>query len=132
MPNAPEGKQYRISFEDRGDYLFARVEGEKDSYEISRQFWKDIADKCAELSPKRLFIEEDIREQLPTIADTYQGASERPHMGLSNVKIAFFDTHPEQHEQNQFGELVARNRGINVRVFIDRDEALSWLLSDRL
>jgi hypothetical protein len=125
-----ETKHYRITFENRPEYLYALVEGERDSYEISRQFWSEIAAECERVRPKRLLVEEDLKQQLPSIADTYQGAAERPDMGLVGIRIAFFDVHPDQHEQNQFGELVARNRGINMKVFVDRDEAVRWLLAD--
>ena len=123
-------KEYRLSFDNKPEYLHALVEGERDSYEISRRFWSEIAEECERVRPARLLVEEDLKEQLPSIADTYQGAAERPDMGLAGIRIAFLDRHPEQHEQNQFGELVARNRGINMKVFSDREEALDWLLAD--
>lgn len=123
-------KQYRITFDVRPGYLHAHIQGSEDSYEISRQFWQEIADECERLKPSRLLVEEDISRPIDSIADTYHGAADRPQMGLAGVKIAFFDRHPDQHEQNQFGELVARNRGIDVRVFSDLAEAESWLLAD--
>ena len=125
-----ENKEYRLTFDNKPEYLHALVEGEQDSYQISRRFWSEIAAESERLRPTRLLVEEDLKEQLPSIADTYQGATERQDMGLAGIRIAFLDRHPEQHEQNQFGELVARNRGINMKVFSDRDEALEWLLAD--
>lgn len=131
MSEPSKTKQYRIKFDNRPEYLHAHIQADRDSYEISRQFWQEIADECGRVKPLRLLVEEDIDRPIESIADTYQGASERPLMGLSGIKIAFLDTHPEQHEQNQFGELVARNRGINVKVFFDRTEAENWLLADQ-
>lgn len=32
-------------------------------------------------------------------------------------------------DPRRFGEVVARNRGLNVRVFTDMDEAMAWLRS---
>ena len=125
-----ETKEYRLTFDNKPEYLHALVEGEHDSYQISRRFWSEIAAECERLRPARLLVEEDLKEQLPSIADTYQGATERPDMGLAGIRIAFLDRHPDQHEQNQFGELVARNRGINMKVFSDRAAALEWLLAD--
>ena len=125
-----ETKDYRLTFDNKPEYLHVLVEGEHDSYDISRRFWSEIATECERLAPSRLLVEEDLKEQLPSIADTYQGAAERQEMGLAGIRIAFLDRHPDQHEQNQFGELVARNRGINMKVFSDRAEALDWLLAD--
>lgn len=33
-------------------------------------------------------------------------------------------------DHNRFGETVAVNRGVNARVFTNREEALSWVLAD--
>lgn len=123
-------KPYKIAFEDYGDHLYARVDGEADSYEISQMFWADIAAECEKRGTKKLFVEERLQQQIPSIADTYQAAAERHEMGLAGIKIAFYDAFAEQLDQNQFGELVARNRGINVKVFDDPDTALAWLRNE--
>lgn len=121
---------YRIAFEDYGDHLYARVEGEADSYEISQMYWAEIAAECEKRGTRKLFVEERLQQQIPSIADTYQAAAERHEMGLAGIKIAFYDAFAEQLDQNQFGELVARNRGVNVKVFDDADAALTWLQND--
>jgi hypothetical protein len=43
------------------------------------------------------------------------------------TRVAVFGT-PRQIE-DQFGALVAQNRGLNIRAFVDREEALRWLLN---
>jgi hypothetical protein len=123
-------KPYKIAFEDYGDHLHARIEGEADSYEISQMYWAEIAAECEKRGTKKLFVEERLEQQIPSIADTYQTAAERHEMGLAGIKIAFYDAIADQLDQNQFGELVARNRGVNVKVFDDTAAALAWLLSD--
>jgi hypothetical protein len=50
-------------------------------------------------------------------------------MGFSDKKIAFVDRIADQAELNSFGELVAVNRGLNVKIFKSVDEAEKWLLS---
>jgi len=129
MP-AGEERPFNIGFEDRGDHLYARVEGPTDSYEISQMYWAEIAVEVAKRGSKKLFVEERLEEQIPSIADTYQAAAERHEMGLAGIKIAFYDAFADQLDQNQFGELVARNRGVNVKVFDDADSALAWLQSE--
>src|SRR5262245_8165936 len=37
---------------------------------------------------------------------------------------------PELVDRQRFGEMVARNRGINIRVFTNAEEATRWLLAD--
>ena len=130
MTNPIQQKPYSIAFNDHADHLYARVEGKADSYEISQTYWAEIAAECEKRGTKKLFVEERLEQQIPSIADTYQAAAERHEMGLNGIKIAFFDAFGEQLDQNQFGELVARNRGINVKVFDDFDAALKWLRNE--
>lgn len=131
MSRTGEGeKGYRISFEERSDYLFAKVEGKFDAPEISTRYWGEIAEKCCELKPSRLFVEEDLQEQVESIADVYEVASDISMRALSGIRIAFFDTQPDHYEKNLFAELVSRNLGLNVKVFASREAALEWLLAD--
>ena len=125
--SAGEEKPFNIIFEDRGDHLYARVDGPSDSYEISQMYWAEIAMEASNRGSKKLFVEEWLEQQIASIADTYQAAAERHEMGLAGIKIAFYDAFADQLDQNQFGELVARNRGVNVKVFDDADAALAWL-----
>jgi hypothetical protein len=126
--NSP--KPYSISFEHRPDYLYAYVAGDADSYEISKAYWLEVAQECQRHDTQKLLVDEDITEQISAVSEVFHGASERPHMGLSGVKIAFVDRHVEQHEQNLFGELVATNRGLLCKVFKNFAEGEEWLLKD--
>jgi hypothetical protein len=122
-------KPYNLTFEYRRQHLYAFVTGEKDSYEISRQYWQEIADECARSGIKRVLIEEDIKENL-SMHDTYKLASEILQLGFFGIRIAFVDRQNEQQQLNQFGETVASNRGLLVRVFNNANEAEKWLLSE--
>ena len=124
-----DSKPYRLTFDDRPDLLHARVEGEHDSYEISRQFWKEIAAECERLKATRLLVEEDIPEAV-SFADIYAIASELPEMFIG-VSIAFVDRYADQAELNSFGELVAQNRGVRGRFFADAAVAEEWLLKQK-
>lgn len=108
--------------------MYAYVQGEEDSYEISRAYWQEIADECKENRFKKTLIVEDIVEN-GTIAEAYQLCSEFPQMGFIGIKVAFVDRYSEQNEENLFGELVAVNRGVNAKIFTDTDTAEKWLLA---
>src|SRR5690349_1350097 len=128
--NIPTGeKSYSITFELRPDYLYAHVKGDYDSYEISRAYWTEISAECARHDTRRLLVDEDLAEPMPSMSEVFQGASERTFMGLSGVKIAFVDRHSDQFEQNLFGELVATNRGLFCKVFKDLQEGEDWLVA---
>ena len=118
-------KQYTLTFEERPHYLYARVEGEKDSYEISHAFWTEVAGECERRRASKVLVEENIPEVV-SVSEMYAIASELPDMFLS-VSIAFVDPHANQAELNSFGELVAQNRGVRGRFFADVASAEEWL-----
>lgn len=122
-------KPYQISFEHRSDYLYVYVTGLHDSYEISIAYWREVAAECKKSNYKKVLIEEDIPE-LVAMGDMYRIASEIPLLGFAGVRLAFVDRYSEQQKDNEFGELVATNRGIYGRIFNNIKEAKKWLLID--
>ena len=120
-------KPYQISFEQRPDYLYVYVEGEHDSYSISHAYWSEISLECERVKASRVMVEENLTES-GSVVEMYQIASEIPGM-FSGVAIAFVDRHADQAELNEFGELVAVNRGVTGKFFVDAEDAKEWLLS---
>ena len=128
MSSAGSQKAYTLTFEQREEYLYAFVEGEEDNYDISLQFWKEIFVKARETGYTKILVEEAIEEPA-SMMDMFQVATELPQMGISGMKIAFVDRFFEHTDLNEFGELVAQNRGAYGRIFNDVDEGIDWLLS---
>lgn len=122
-------KAYKISFEPRSEYLYAYVSGEHDSLSISLAFWREIADECRRVEARKVLIEEDIKESV-SMVEMYQIAAEIPQMGFTDILVAFVDRYLEQQDLNQFGELVATNRGLRAKVFNDAQTAEKWLLEN--
>ena len=118
-------KQYTLTFEERPEYLHARVEGEHDSYEISHGFWTDIAAECERLGTTKLIVEENIPE-IVSFSEMYNIAADLPDL-FFGVSVAFVDPYADQAELNSFGELVAQNRGVRGRFFADIASAEDWL-----
>ena len=73
-----------------------------------------------------MLVEEDLTGQL-SFGELHQFAAELPQLGFYDIKIAFVDRHIDQHMMNQFGENVAVNRGIDVKVFKQTANAEVWL-----
>ncbi|MDQ3748821.1 MAG: hypothetical protein M3367_07395 [Acidobacteriota bacterium] len=67
IQNLSRAKPYTLEFEQRPEHLYTYVRGEKDSLEISLQYWKEIADECRRAGYKKVFVEEDIKEEVSTI-----------------------------------------------------------------
>jgi hypothetical protein len=128
--NSPKSeKLYNLVFEDRDGYLYAHVQGEIDNFEVSSQYWREIAEKCKSIEAKKVLIVEDLPGGA-SVTEVYQVAAELPKMGFYGVKVAFVDTHLDHQELNQFGELVAVNRGLYGKIFADVAEAERWIVAD--
>jgi hypothetical protein len=115
-----------IEFVPRERYLEARHRGAY-SHEAYKTFIARCMDACGEHGMSLLFVD------ITSLTGFHPNAAQRFEMGSIAAKrgnrldrIAILGT-PEQVEQ-QFGTLVARNRGLNVQAFTDRDEALRWLI----
>jgi len=130
MSTGPSSKPYTITFEQREGYLYARVEGPFDSYEISNAYWQEVAEECQKTQNRKLLLDERLDSVMPSMTEVFQGASERCHMGLAGIKIAFVDSLSDHHEFNLFGELVATNRGLYCKVFNNLKQGENWLLAD--
>jgi hypothetical protein len=122
-------KPYTITFEERPQYLYVLVEGENDSYEISRQFWTEIVDYLKGKEYEKVLVVERLEETVST-EDVYRLVTEFPQMGLTGLKIAFVDEVLDRYTINQFGEIVALNLDLNGKIFNDVDRAEGWLLED--
>jgi hypothetical protein len=119
---------YTLRFEQRDGYLYAHVRGEHDSVAISTAYWSEIARRCHELDARRLLVVEELAERADVL-DVYEVASGLVALGFSRIRIAFVDLLLEEQPMMQFAERVARNRGIDGRVFRDEAAAEAWLLS---
>lgn len=121
-----EDAPYKISLEDRGNYLYALVGGESLTPEIAKMYWDEIAGKCAELNKSKLLVEKDFPKHV--------SAPEMLEMGvylgeiLAGKKIAFVDRYKNE-EVNELGKVVARNEGVILRIFENVEDAEVWLKS---
>lgn len=130
MNKTPDfSKLYELSYEYRPQYLYVYVKGEQDSYEISKQYWQEVANECKKSNCKKVLIDEDITENV-SMTEMYKFASEILQLGFLGIRVAFVDRRSEQQQLNKFGETVATNRGLFSRVFNDTEEAEKWLLSE--
>lgn len=119
-------KPYSLTFEHRNGYLYAFVAGVEDSYEISRAYWTEVVEESKRIGSSKVLIEEEIVENA-SLTDVFRLASELPQLGFGRTVVAFVDRFLDQQEVNEFGAVVAQNRGFNGRVFNNVEEAKRWL-----
>lgn len=120
-------KPFSLTLEERPDYLYAYVSGKHDSYEISKQYWREISDECARIGASKVLIDEDLRDNA-TMADAFRLTTDILQMGFGGIKLAFVDRCSDQNDLNTFGELVAVNRGVNIKMCKGIAEVERWLL----
>lgn len=123
-----ENKPYTIKFEPRDGYLYVYGYAKQDSFDTSLQFWTEIAAYCKNNKFSKVLVEEDFATDT-SITEKYNLVSYGHKVGLTGIKIAFVDLHPEQLNDNIFSETVACNRGLIGKVFTNVQEAETWLLS---
>jgi len=128
MKKNSKEKSYTIKFEHRAGYLYAYGHALKDSFDTSLGFWSDIATYCKDNKFTKVLVEEDFATD-NSMTEMYEIVIRGHELGFTGVKIAFVDRHPEQMNTNLFGETVALNRGLVVKVFSSAQEAEEWLLS---
>ncbi|VGO17399.1 hypothetical protein PDESU_05995 [Pontiella desulfatans] len=116
--------KYRLVFEDRGFYLYAHLTGE-DSFAASLSYWNEIADKVRELDYRKVLVHEDL------MGETDEAEIFDIMMDIlpssTGIQVAFFDENQTNAEINEFGHLIATNRGADIRIFQSLDDARNWI-----
>lgn len=119
-------KPYTISIENRGEYLYVLVGGEILTAAISKQYWDEITEETIRLEKTKILIEKNF-PQTVSVAEMYE-------MGVNVSKffetkfIAFVDRFGNP-DINYFGQMVAENRGVKMKVFENVTQAEKWLNS---
>jgi len=120
------GMSVQLQIEEMSGYLAARFIGEGAPGKAHQQF-AFIAEHCKRANYKRLLIDFTARQVKVNIADRFSFGEKSQVFARDNIKVAIL-ARPDQFEPSRFGELVARNRGVNLRGFTDVQAAEKWLL----
>ena len=120
----------RFSIEPSEGYLYAVVYG-RDTTEQMREFLLAVQAACAQHAMPKILI--SVRQSRAVFKPEEYGLAEDGYVrGLLTpaCQIAVLgDTH-EVNAANEYIEMVARQRGVNVRAFRDERAALRWLTGE--
>jgi hypothetical protein len=115
----------RLQIEDMPDYRAVRVTGA--IREACEQF-ELIAEHCERANKSKLLLDFTDTHGEFFLADRYfLGDQSGTFMFHKLIKVAAV-VRPEQLDSQKFGEIVARNRWVNARVFTNVEDAKEWLL----
>jgi hypothetical protein len=122
----------KYSFTPKGTYLSINVSGHY-SVSDSKKMFTESLEKLMETNLSKAFFNVCKVKGKITTMNRYElaeyAAIEAINFtlkGLSQLAIAFYGIEPII-DPERFGELVAKNRGLNIRVTIDKNEALQFL-----
>ena len=96
----------------------------KISLEQIRETMEKVLALCAERGFHKTLVDARKQDGLPSITELYEIASNIPR----DIRVALLGIGGGPNEDGlRFLETVAKNTGLEVRVFFEEDEALRWL-----
>lgn len=119
---------YTLEFEDRDGYLFARVDGPEDTYDVSVAYWTEVEAECRRRGAKRLLVLEALEGNAEPV-EMEQVVDALIAMGFRDIRVAYVDA-TEDAVLMVSAEIRATEAGLVGRVFRRVDEAERWLRAD--
>lgn len=114
----------QVQMEQMSDYLVARFTGK--TKEAVRQF-ESIAELCKRSNKNKLLLDFTDTHSQFSLTHRYLLADACEGFVHYKIQVAVV-CKPEQLDSKKFGEMAARNRGVNVRIFTNVEDAEEWLL----
>lgn len=113
-------------FHTEDDVLYVTASGRDDSIEDPLRYGASIIEQALIHQSKRILVDE--RELIYAIStfDLYETAKAMAENATQVVKAALV-VNPAQVKDASFWETVAVNRGLDVHLFTDIDDAKKWL-----
>jgi hypothetical protein len=116
----------QLQIEEMPDFLIARFTGPGAAEEVWQQY-ESIAERCKRANKNKLLLDFLEAHGEISLVDRYFLGGEAQIFKRYNLQVATANR-PEHLDEKKFVEIVARNRGVNFRVFTNVEDALEWLL----
>ena len=118
---------YHLSIQEYPAYVHARATGEM-TPENALRFLVEANGACTARGKRRLLLEFGFTGPSLDGGSIYDIVSTRSSHAAVFERIAYVDASSERNaEHKRFAETIARNRGVNVRMFPSLEEARQWL-----
>jgi|SRR5262245_3476157 len=114
--------------EEKPNYLVARFTGTGAPEEVWRQF-ELIAEHCKRANKNKLLLNYTEAHGAISLSDRFFLGDSARVFECYKLKVASV-ARLDQRDPRLFGEMVARNRGVNTRAFTSVEDAVEWLLKE--
>ena len=118
---------FRIEYQRDGGLLRAHVTGVNGTLETTLDYWMALAGEVRRLAPTALLVVDDMEGEPPPPEQLELFVHAMVGMGFEGIRVAYVEGHANQIAQVEVGEILARERGFDVRVFGDERAARLWL-----
>lgn len=123
---------YDLVFSEEDGILRVDATGDRtkvNTAESGRAAWRAVAKECTARGLTHVLIVSRITGRY-RIADVYDVNSAIAEAGIQpGWKIAYVNLDPPSYKPTQFGEMVAVNRFVQVKLFDNERDAREWLLA---
>lgn len=125
-PRVAKPIPYHLVITEHPVYLQATVTGTHNADNALR-FLTEAFAACAKTGRSALLLEFNLSGKSLDSSSIFDVVSKRTNLAVKLRKIAYVDNSERDPEKVKFAETVARNRGVNVRLFKELDSAKTWL-----
>jgi hypothetical protein len=119
--------RYELIFEDRPDYLYARITSDSIDDKMVLSYVQEVIDECRRTGNERVLIDRNIPKTLSN-SDTFFTGAELAKMGIGQIRLALVDSRRENDQPLGLAMLVIKNRGGRLEHFRTVEEAEKWLI----
>jgi hypothetical protein len=120
---------YELVLIEHPGYLHAIGRGQR-TRDNALRFLQEAGDACIKSGRANLLVEMAFTGQQLETSKVFEVVKARSAEGSRLSKIAYVDVAQANRERPRFAETVARNRGVNVRLFDDVASAQAWLAEE--
>lgn len=123
-----EGPGYRLEFAFEAPLLRVRIVGGEDTgLGVSSSYWLRIADEVRERGAGQLLVLDAMQGEVMSPEDLERFFDIISGRGLEQVRLAYVEGRADQVSRVEYAELLARERGYEIRMFGNETDALVWL-----
>jgi len=117
---------YQFTAHEHPGYVHAKVTGDR-TPENARRFFQETYMACVKAGKENVLLEVRFSGPSLDVPSIFEVISKGTPDGMRMRKVAYVDATTEDPSKARFAETVAKNRGVNVRLFSGVDEAARWL-----